>query len=174
MKPPTSSNYTQTTCTRAISVYNCSLHCCLMSFLRRFWRVWHLARTLSYKNHEVQLTQKHALPNTGTPNKRKHDHTWIYVQSISSMQVGSRLLRLIEIPARPVQSHKTRTPTLRFTATMSPRPAPRSFAPLGAPQMNSNAGGEQLKGVVFDMDGTLCKKSYLSTTSRNANNDDDF
>lgn len=77
------------------------------------------------------------------------------------MQLGFRRLGhsvVTGIPSGSKQKPATRT---LFTATMSSKPARRSFAPLGASQSNDSGAGEQLKGVVFDMDGTLCMINHL-------------
>jgi hypothetical protein len=68
--------------------------------------------------------------------------------------------------ARALQKSSTRITTLQFTKPLfnepiirmasSMRPQ-RRFAPLGQP---ATEGAPQLQGIVFDMDGTLCKYPF--------------
>lgn len=86
------------------------------------------------------------------------------------------LQRIIDLKARSgIPGHfqspfKPASPTLGFFATMSSKPARRSFAPLGASQVNGHGESRpQLKGVVFDMDGTLCEpQNYMFGQMREA------
>ena len=75
--------------------------------------------------------------------------------------------------ARTLQKSSTRITNLQLTKPFlnesiirmasSTRPQ-RRFAPLGQP---ATEGAPQLQGIVFDMDGTLCKSFYLSQKARN-------
>lgn len=49
---------------------------------------------------------------------------------------------------------------VRRQMSMAARKAPRRFAPLG-PDRKSDVEAPVLKGVIFDMDGTLCKSNGL-------------
>jgi hypothetical protein len=88
---------------------------------------------------------------------------------MSKRTLNPRLLNIIcKTPSRP-RSVLTISQFAAIRMASSQQPSKRRFTPLGQPATD---GAPALQGIVFDMDGTLCKSSTQSKKGSRASEDE--
>jgi hypothetical protein len=99
-------------------------------------------------NHKRIRRKSGPLPRTATPTCSPHNMSSLIIQGFN---------RLRSFPKPSTNTSRFFLSAVRSTSSMSQPVRPRRFAPLDPTKRRDGDDRPVLKGIVFDVDGTLCK-----------------